>query len=543
MAFENLKKTGIKYVLQKMKTIFLQIKDAVKSVNGEEPDENGDIEILAVPYAGNLQSDSSGLNTDTFIIRTSGGSSSVENGDSWLMRVKGNSEHEGYVAEVLEMSVTPVDPESGTAIRATIDRDTFIAEVTESGTITLVYSTDWSTDPTVYGITVTGTPAAGDTIVVVYVAEERGTITPANPQSMISTGWNLYNHDTGYARVIKYDEDEGFMISGAYMALKFAATPDGTQTDISVTSGHFQVPSDGYVFVTGGNSTTTAIWMTWSDWTEEYEGEFAAYTETEADFSSVMSTYFPYGLLKAGSAVDEIDLNLGQAISRVERLAYSAANRASAAASGREYEFDENYIYLARITAVVNSVTVDGAMAVNDHGLEMFSQTDVPVEAEMLYGQNLKNKLERDVLTISGHLVDALNSSSTGKALTAKQGNVLNGKITAINTASSTSPSTQTSKVTDRGSFAFKFGSLVVVGISCEVAESVGTNTDLYSIPSGYRPAASYVTAISMTGVAGSGSQATRPSLVRITSDGKVRQTWSPTYSGWFTALFIYKAA
>ena len=38
---------------------------------------------------------------------------------------------------------------------------------------------------------------------------------------------------------------------------------------------------------------------------------------------------------------------------------------------------------------------------VDDHGLELVSQTDIPVTVEMLYGKNLKNELERNVLTIS----------------------------------------------------------------------------------------------------------------------------------------------
>ena len=118
-----------------------------------------------------------------------------------------------------------------------------------------------------------------------------------------------------------------------------------------------------------------------------------------------MSTYFPYGLLKAGSVVDEIDLNLGQAISRVERMDYSEANRAIADSTGREYEFDEDYIYLAKSSPSVSSITVDGTFTGNDHGIEFFTQTEVGIYAETLYGANLKNKLERDVLTISAQML------------------------------------------------------------------------------------------------------------------------------------------
>ena len=249
----------------------------------------------------------------------------------------------------------------------------------------------------------TGTPADGDEIEVEYVAEERGTIYPANPNGLIVTGWNLYNDGNGRARVLKYSEDpaECFGISGAYTLLAFSETLDGAQLPITVTDGLFSVPSDGFVWVYGGNGTDTAIWMTWEDWTEGYEGSWEGYTEHEVDFSNEMTTYFPNGLLKAGTAVDEINFNIGQAISRVERLAYSEANLAAAIATGREYEYDEDYIYLERATPVSNSISVSGAVVVDDHGLELVSQTDIPVTVEMLYGKNLKNELERNVLTIS----------------------------------------------------------------------------------------------------------------------------------------------
>lgn len=427
MAFENLKSTGIKYVLTKLKGIFLQIKDAVKSVNGNEPDENGDIHLESVPYADNLQSELTQRSVATFIDRTAGGSTPIDDGDAWLMDIKGNSVHDGYVAESLVMSVSPVERED--PIEADIDRDTFVSYVSESGTTTLIYTSDWSADPELYGITVTGTPVSGDVITVVYVKEVRGTITVADPQTFVSTGWNLYNHSTGYARALKYSEDYGFRIEGTYTAIQFSATITGTRGAVTVTDGNFDVPSDGYIWITGGNSTDTAVYMTCSDWTEGIEGDFASYSETTVDFSTVMSTFFPNGLLKAGSVRDEINFNLGQAINRVEQKIYSDENRAAAESSGREYEFDEDYIYIALSSAETHSISVDGGVTASDHGLEMFTGTEVPVEAEMIYGNNLKNKLEVDVLTKSGDLVNNLTTNDATKVLSAAQGYALNSKV------------------------------------------------------------------------------------------------------------------
>lgn len=396
MAFENLKKDGIRYLLTKLKDYFLQIKDAVKSVNGNEPDENGDISITSVPYAQNLESSAANRNYSMLDFRTAGGDGSIEDGDAWLMDIKGNNVHVGYVAESITHSISP---EREDQITIEIDRDEFVSQVSSSGTTVLVYSTAWSEDPASYGVTITGTPVAGDTITIVYVKEERGTITVTNPSGFVSTGWNLYNHTLGYARVKKYSF--GYMVSGTYTALQYSATELGTKSSITVTDGNFDIPADGYVWVTGGNSSDTAIWLTWEDWTEEYETDFSAYSQTTVDLSDVMETYFPNGLMKAGTVVDEINLNLGTAIQRVERLDYTEENLATAEASGREYEYDTDYIYLALATPVSTSVDVDGSFIADDHGLEYFVDTEIPVNTEILYGSNLKNKLERNVLTIS----------------------------------------------------------------------------------------------------------------------------------------------
>ena len=408
MAFQNLKSTGIAYLLGKLKDIFVQIKDSVRSVNGIEPNEDGDITVTTVPYAKDIVSSNSQKNTSSFIERTSGGTLSIEAGEGWLMSIKGNNVHDGFTPE----SITP-DVESNTITGITVARDTFITKVTTSGTTTLTYSSgSWSDDLSEYGITLTGTPSEGDVITIVYVKEVRGSIVVSDPRKFISTGWNLYNHTNTYARVLKYRENNNtFMISGTYTApLKFSATLSGTKTDITVTDGVFDPfentgVTSGYVWVTGGNATDTAIWMTWDDWDDGYDGEFQPYSQTEVDFTSIMTSYFPNGLLKAGSVCDEINFNLRQAISRVQRIAYTDQARAEAEESGREFEFDQNYIYIARAASAMSenthTITVEGEVVSDDHGMEIFTNTVLDVTAEVLYGNNLVNKLERDVLTIS----------------------------------------------------------------------------------------------------------------------------------------------
>ena len=385
-------------------TVKAAIEARVKTVNRKAPDADGDVDLSVVPLAENLQSDKMESVEGSFIIRTTGGNASVSDGKAYPLHLFGSADHAGYVAEQLNMTVIPITrTEPDEPITATIDRDTFVAYVDESSTINLYYTTEWSADPELYGITVTGTPEAGDQITVVYVKEVRGTITVANPARLVGTGWNLFDYNNGYARVVKYSTEYGYKIGGSYASLQFSATLTGERSSITPgVDGLFNVPSDGYVFVTGGNNTDTYILTTWSDWMEgPSSGYWEPYRESGIDLSAVMTTYFPNGLLAVGTTRDEIDLSAKRSISRIERMAYSEENRAAAAASGRSYDFDQNYIYIVRESAVISAITIDTTYNVSEHGLEWFTETTLPVISEILYGKNLRDKLERDVVTIS----------------------------------------------------------------------------------------------------------------------------------------------
>lgn len=371
------------------------------TVNGNQPDANRDIEINSVPLADNLSSDQAQVNTGTYIVRSSGGEASIANGSAFLSVIRGNMVKTGYVPESLDMTVSPINPSSETAISATIDRDTWVEVVTTSGTTTFTYTTGWNLDPANYGITVSGTAAAGDQIVVEYVKENRGTIATATPTDFVSTGWNIFNYASGYARVCNYSEEYGYMIGGTYTSLQFAETLTGTRTSIVPISGLFTVPSDGYVFVTGGNATDTAIWLTWSDWTQQANGgTWQEYTSTTIDLSGAMAN-FSNGLMRVGTVYDEINLNTKRAYSRIERMVYSDENLAEVIDAGVPYDTDTDYIYAVRETPVTYTININGAYTASDHGTEYFIGTTIPVQATSIYGQDLRNKLIRDVVTIS----------------------------------------------------------------------------------------------------------------------------------------------
>ena len=374
------------------------------TVNGVEPNtESRDIQLTTVPLADNLTSSEAQLNTGTYIIRSSGGEASISNGAAWLNEIQGNMVKTGNVEQSVDMTLSVVEREN--PITATINEDTFIEAASgSSGTMVFSYTNAWSTNPALYGITVSGTPVDGDEITVAYVKTNRGTITTANPSAFVSTGWNLYNHAAGYARVVNYSEEYGFMVNGSYTALAFAETLSGEQTAIEPVNGFFTLPygkTSGYIFVTGGNATNTEIWMTWGDWTEQANGgTFEAYTQTTIDLSEVM-VLFPYGLMRVGNYYDEINLNTLHAYSRIERMAYNDTNLAAVIASGVPYDTDTGYIFAVKEEPDVYTISVEGEYTASDHGTEFFTGTTVPVTAQSLYGNDLKGKLQRDVVTLS----------------------------------------------------------------------------------------------------------------------------------------------
>ena len=384
-------------------TIDTELAKPPLTVNDTEPDAERNITITTVPLADNLTSSEAQANTGTYIIRSSGGESSISDGSAMLSEIQGHMVKTGYVAESIEVTAS-----ADADFTTTVDRDTFVAYVTQSGTTVLTYTTEWSADPALYGITVIGSPVNGNTITIVYTKENRGTITTASPSSFISTGWNLYNHAAGYARVVNYSENYGFMISGSYTSLAFAETLTGAQTTITPVNSFFVIPAaSGYIFVTGGNATNTAIWMTWSDWTEEANGGvFEAYTQSVIDLSEVM-VLFPNGLMRVGNTFDEINLNTLRAYSRIEKIEYTTSNLEDVIASGVPYDTDANYIYAVKESPDSYTIAIDGEYTVSDHGTEIFIGTTVPVKATAIYGNDLKGKLRRDVLTISQQTLTA----------------------------------------------------------------------------------------------------------------------------------------
>ena len=386
-----------------------ELKKRGTTVNGVPVDENGNFLVDDVTFAHQIVTDDFQKSSDTYSYRTTGGTATVADGTAKLVSIQGRSVHTGIVPESLAVTVTMVDRPMGhetETITAVVDRDVFVAEVTESGTTTFEYDAteeEWSLDPETYGLTITGDPYDGDQIDITYVKAELGTITNANPTSFVSTGWNLYNNTTGRARVLKYSDEYGFKIGGAYTTVEFATTISGERETVTVTDSAFEIDEDGYIFITGGDATTY-IYMTWSDWTSSYTGDLQTYTESTIDLSSIMSSVFPNGLMSVGSVCDEINFNMRQAISRITVTEnYTEEQLEAAKASGRGYDYDDDNLYVVSESEHVYAISGTGDFTASDHGCEFltYSGDEIPVFVQTLYGNNLVQKLKNDVLTIS----------------------------------------------------------------------------------------------------------------------------------------------
>ena len=487
------------------------------TVNGVDPDaETRNIQLTTVPLADNLTSDEAQINTGTYIARTSGGEASIANGTASLNQILGFMRKTGYVEESIVPSSSNPD------LSVSVDRDTFVGVVTSSQTITLTYTTGWSTDPATYGITVTGSPSNGDTITVVYTKGSRGTITPAFPTSFISTGWNLYNHVLGCARVVNYSDDYGFKIEGTYTALEFGeslSTPVGERESITPVNGYFTVPADGYVFVTGGNGTDTAIWMTWSDWTEDANGGvFEAYTQDVIDLSGLMVN-FPYGLMKVGNIADEINFNTQKMYSRVTRYDYSDETLESIIASGVPYDTDTNYIYAARVEAVTYNISLDATYDVSDHGMEIFNGTSVPLTASSIYGQDLKNKLRRDVLTISQQTLSPAQKSQVLENIGAASAAALGIVGETKSKLESSSVSVPSSTNTHLSSMVLNKGVYILQAVASFAANGTGLRQLYFSLTRAGSLLNRFCTATNASVASGAITRISLTSILEVTQD------------------------
>lgn len=354
---------------------------------------------------------------------------------------------------------------SGSGISAaTVVPSTFFGELSDSGTYVFTYSgeeTSWQYNGTnislaTYGLAVTGTAQNEDTItitsvrgtpnstiIITYVAPEQGTISIPKPTKFSATGFNQFDKSTMtisglsindnykivsnsnrklcYCRA-KGGVDGGYVCyesNGKIKNIAWSATIPALDDQLSAsnwtsrtynnTLSKLEFPNDGYLVVSidisnGGTVDNVCMHPSFSGAEDTTFKAYVAPSQISLPTKDTSNTTIPlgdYGMPKIGSVADRLNLDAGTYIKKIGRLANTSANMSTVVGYGTDYEYDDNYIYYVLPTEVTYTVSVNSTYTVNDYGTEEFISTTIPMGAQTLYGQNLRDKLRTDVVTIS----------------------------------------------------------------------------------------------------------------------------------------------
>ena len=417
--------------------IFQAIADAVAasviSINGE----TGNVTLNHVALADNLYSEDNQEIYDDYLFRTSGGSVSIKNGEARLMAVYGNTEAVGRIPESLGfLGNVP-------GLELSINADTWrVSDLGgSSGTYIFVFDTDhWeysgsAVDLANYGISVSGTPATGNAITVVYVKEVRGTLVTAAPTAFKAMGLNQFDKANNILADYSIDTDGNVVANvGTYVAYIHAvgglddgytvyssnnavlriglcdSIPESSTTGIEIVTSntgttHVAADRDCYICVVCTDIDTLCVHPTWSGYED---ATYEAYSESvitipTADADGTPLPTASYGMPSVGVIRDELSFDVKSYTQRIARLAYSEENLEAVKAMGVGYDYDDSSIFYVMEAPIIYSLagTVSGAYTVADFGTEEFSGTEVVLYAQNVYGANLRDKLRTDVVTVS----------------------------------------------------------------------------------------------------------------------------------------------
>lgn len=263
--------------------------------------------------------------------------------------------------------------------------------------------------------------------------------------------------DHGYAAVSL----TGYILTTGNCGMGWCSTQPAIGTTVVTTSenandsyeahtGRFTNSADGYIVIVVSNPSDLMMGCAWSDYITDAQelGQYIPYTAPsqiliptqgyDSEDQLVLLPTATYGIPRLGNVYDTINFDASTYIQRIGYMQYSASNLITVKnwydTYGTPYDYDEGvydgdtkirdgYIFyvLDGNIGVGGSITytleVTSIYQVDDHGTEKFTGTTIPVEAELLYGQNLRDKLRTDVLTISEQ-TPALTDSQKSQVLT-----------------------------------------------------------------------------------------------------------------------------
>lgn len=298
-----------------------------------------------------------------------------------------------------------------------------------------------------YGITFSGTPENEDkiivnyqqgtldgTVTINYTAPQQGTIVVATPTAFKATGFNQFDNSSMYIQnatisngkivnsngtYVCYCRAKGGVNNG-YVAYSENAyirnigwcanlpaineTVITTNQSVSNTLASIPFEQDGYVVVVVTNVTDLCIHPKWSGSADTDYKDYVEPSIINLPTVDINGTTLPigsYGMPALGSVADRLNLDAGVYIQKIGRVVNNNTNMNYVIGLDTEYDYDANYIYYVLLNPVTYNVIIDPVYTVNDFGTEEFLNTDVSLYAQILYGQNLRDKLRTDVLTIS----------------------------------------------------------------------------------------------------------------------------------------------
>ena len=416
-------------------------KGAVRSVNGIGPDVSGNVILSTVPYADNLLSPDNIEQKSSFIFRSSGGEADINTGEANLNKIFGNSE---VVAGNIKVATPTIFVSTGAN---QFNKDSM----------------------TIYNYTVS---AEGDVIYspgsyICYIHAVGG----------LANGYVAYEPNDTIARIGWYNTIPTTSTHGIYV------TADGEYVTAITNDTSLSMINnvhDGYIIVACTVISDLNVHPRWSGTMDENITEYYESTITipTKDINNNDLPLVEHGFPAVEDVRDEIDFDRQLYTQRIGYYPYSSINLETVEALDVPYIYDTNHIYYVLPTPVV--VKLDTSISykyeVNDFGTEEFLGTTVPVYVNTVYGQNLRDKLRRDVVTISAQTLTeaqktqvrtnigvsskdevdqiALNVSNLSLTKADKVEGAISGDIATLNSAGNLVDSgVKASKVTDHDDY------------------------------------------------------------------------------------------
>lgn len=324
-------------------------------------------------------------------------------------------------------------------------------------TITINYTANnWMLDNNIvtlsnYGISITnGAAAINDNIQIIYQAEEVGVIQIANPTHLLSIGMNQFNKKGsqilsnsgidgngtvgtvndhyviwfkclgGHTYTI-YNKNEGSIVQAAYSTEPIASystgltilspvstSSEGKSVTTTTTKTYYQTTANGYMAIETTDIEDLCCHLTWSGTEDETYAnywEFKLAIPYEDKNGNKISTY---GLPQLDNNVfDEIDLENNKYYVRVGRIENTSSNLSNISAQTSNYIYDNNWIYYELSNERVYDLRErEDVYPCADFGTEEFLGSTLTLSPTIVYQNNLKDKLRRDVEVLANKVND-----------------------------------------------------------------------------------------------------------------------------------------